>query len=354
MLYAEEDFLNVARPMIHIAVISDEGYAYPTTVMLASVKHNKKKESKYCVHCISNGMTSFSKNQIKALAEDDFEVLLYEIEDKEKYNSIDIVLGGTWSISTIIKTDIPEILNGLEKVLFLDGDILVTKDLTDLWEIDIQDDLLAAVPGLAQERAKIYNIETYFNAGVLLMNLKKWREDCISEKVWEQFRDDPSQYPLCEQDVFNKVCRGRVRYLPYIWNCFAVAGRLERTLQYVNELYQTQLGSWEEMEANAAVFHYVWYKPWRDRCLPHASLWQKYHDISPYGNTALIYPPPPTPSRSYNLKVKLFGFIPLLSVKNRERSCSIRIIGIELFRVRKNNRKRVLSFLYIPVATWRV
>ena len=49
---------------VHIAVISDEGYAYPTTVMLASAKHNKKKESKYCIHCISNGMTSFSKNHL--------------------------------------------------------------------------------------------------------------------------------------------------------------------------------------------------------------------------------------------------------------------------------------------------
>lgn len=347
--------MKATQDTIHIAVISDEGYAYPTTVMLASAKYNKKKDSLYCVHCISNGMSLFSQNQIKALAAEDFNVVLYEIDDKDKYNAIDINLDGTWTKSAIIKTDLPVILNNRDKVLFLDGDILVTKDLSDLWNIDIRDYLLAAAPSTDQKRAKIFDVETYFNAGVMLMNLEKWREDDIVTKVWEHFHDNPLQYALIEQDVFNKVCKGNVKYLPYIWNCYPVKCRLDITLEDVNKLYRTSFASWEEMEAKAAVFHYVYYKPWRDSTLPHALLWQKYHNISPYGNTALIYPPKKEqPYTSRNIKGKLLFFIPLFSIKDREHKCSIRVLGIEFFRVKKQGKRRTLCFLYIPIVTWKI
>ena len=97
--------------------------------------------------------------------------------------------------SALLKFKISEILANYDKIIYLDGDILVQKDLTELYNIDIDGYYVAAVDdtGKIYHKKDVYaKYPNYFNSGVMLLNLKKCREDNISSKL---------PYGFCEFNV---------------------------------------------------------------------------------------------------------------------------------------------------------
>lgn len=145
------------------------------------------------------------------------------------------------SSETYFRFYIPEIFRNYDKVIYLDADIIVLNDLTLLYETDIEDYYCAAVrdyfvtryaknikkhtgqyPHLTFERylneiLKI-NDNKYFNAGVLLLNLKKMREDDIQAKLWK-FTVENSPLEFQDQDVLNSVFHSKVKFVNWLWNC---------------------------------------------------------------------------------------------------------------------------------------
>ena len=89
---------------------------------------------------------------------------------------------------------IPTLKPNLEKVLYLDCDILVTDSLSDLWSIDINNYYCAVVEEMYEKThndAKRLGVEAFFNAGVLLLNNKKWVYENIQE-MWKNIFDKVS------------------------------------------------------------------------------------------------------------------------------------------------------------------
>ena len=87
----------------------------------------------------------------------------------------------------------------------------------------------------------------------------------------------------------------------------------------------------------------------------HAALWQKYHDISPMGNTSLEhienYPPPP-PTRKYD--VCLLGLIPLVHVKSTPKAIRVRLLGLPFIKITKGEKiSRLLLFGFLPLLSWK-
>lgn len=101
----------------------------------------------------------------------------------------------------------------MEKLIYLDCDIIVRHSIAKLYDIDIEDYLLGAVyhndklsvNNGAFKRLHIPVEQGYFNAGVLLINLKKWREEHIYEKSIEFLRNNSESIVNHDQDVLNVV-----------------------------------------------------------------------------------------------------------------------------------------------------
>lgn len=96
------------------------------------------------------------------------------------------------------------------KVLWLDVDTIVDGDLTDLWNTDMGDNIVAGVPDI---KWWIYPKITkkYINAGVLLMNLDAWRAMNFTSKAKEMLNKEYWKYG--DQDIINKLCNERILYL---------------------------------------------------------------------------------------------------------------------------------------------
>jgi lipopolysaccharide biosynthesis glycosyltransferase len=109
----------------------------------------------------------------------------------------------------------------LDKVLYLDSDIIVRRSLANLWNTDISDHALAAVSNYEDDARKALGLPEgtkYFNSGVLLINLRFWRENKIVEHAISFIKSNPGKVQYWDQDALNATLIDQWVELPIIWN----------------------------------------------------------------------------------------------------------------------------------------
>lgn len=159
-------------------------------------------------------------------------------------------------------------LTDVDKIIYLDSDLVVLSDINELWNFDTNDYLIGAVEDkysdLMTLQANLSDGDTYINSGVLLMNLKKFREENLEEKIFEKLREVDNQYS--DQDVLNDLCRDKILYLPLKYNLMLTTDDPnafpKRKDEYANSL------------KSPFILHYA-IKPW---VLPvqYSEYWRKY------------------------------------------------------------------------------
>ncbi|MFC3120826.1 glycosyltransferase family 8 protein [Agaribacter flavus] len=125
------------------------------------------------------------------------------------------------SKATFVKFEIIKAIDGLDKILYLDGDIIVLDDLLPLWETDISDYCLGAVENPFSSRHEALNMHSdavYFNAGVLLMNLKMMRQTGFYARAHEYINKQGQHLIFHDQDVFNHLVNGCFYQMDAIYN----------------------------------------------------------------------------------------------------------------------------------------
>ena len=210
------------------------------------------------------------------------------------------------SIETYFRFFIPELFPQYKKVLYLDADILVFQDLSELYNENIEgyyagvvndaivenlfftkDFMTFQYPDLTLAQYIKHKLcktdERYFNAGVLLLNLEKIRQDKITEKLW-QVAEKGSPFEYQDQDVLNIVLEGNVKFLDDKWDVLAnnrAYYKNKRNRRYFKKVYN-----------NPAIIHFVGPdKPW---CLKkdgkylyeYLADWWKYYGMTPYFSAA--------------------------------------------------------------------
>ena len=175
---------------------------------------------------------------------------------------------------------LPELLPELDRVLYLDCDIIVRQDLARLWEeTDLGDNYLAAIYEAPIEqqaerfRALGCDPNRYFNSGFLLMNLAQMRIEKVSEKLLEACRVPYLEFP--DQDALNQVCQGRVLPLSPLYNSirtfFIPKYKPDFVRQYGEEL-------WDKVQREATI-HYTGGKPWNLFTVQFGAWWRVYDTL---------------------------------------------------------------------------
>jgi lipopolysaccharide biosynthesis glycosyltransferase len=132
----------------------------------------------------------------------------------------DLPVGKHITLSSYLRLFAAEFLDAtLDKILYLDCDIIVCDDLRGLWEAEIDEFYAAAVPEPYRAiHPGFGRNDTYFNAGVLLINLRKWREDHATKALLKFTLEHVGALTAHDQDVLNNVFRGRIAPLDHCWN----------------------------------------------------------------------------------------------------------------------------------------
>jgi lipopolysaccharide biosynthesis glycosyltransferase len=107
----------------------------------------------------------------------------------------------------------------VERVLYLDCDIIVCRDIGKLWQIDLGEAYMAAAPEpYFAEHPGFGRDDTYFSAGVLLIDVRKWRAANVLPPFLKFAQEHAAVLTCHDQDVLNNVLRNKIRVLDYRWN----------------------------------------------------------------------------------------------------------------------------------------
>lgn len=140
------------------------------------------------------------------------------------------------SRSTYVRLTLDEILPNEDKVLYLDCDLLVECDLTKLWTTNFAPHPIAAVPERGELQMQLrqhvgMDNGLYINAGVCLINLKKWKELGLKEKCIAWIENNPERATMMDQDAMNAVLLSDIHYLPIEFNFNPIHQLPERALR---------------------------------------------------------------------------------------------------------------------------
>lgn len=175
---------------------------------------------------------------------------------------------------------LPELLPDLDRILYLDCDIIVRQDLARLWrETELGDNYMgvvyeAAIEGQAERfRAIGCDPARYFNSGFLLMNLAQMRAEKVSERLLEACRVPYLEFP--DQDALNQVCLGRVLPLSPLQNSIRTFFIPKYKSDFVRQ-YDEAL--WEQVQREGTI-HYTGGKPWELFTVQFRVWWQVYDSL---------------------------------------------------------------------------
>ena len=132
------------------------------------------------------------------------------------------------TIASAYRLIIPDVLPQYDKVLYMDSDIVINEDVSELYRIDIGDNILGAVRGYYKiddgnfmyrhitEDLQI-GINHFFNAGILIINIGSFKAHKIKEQCFSLLSARKDLY-FMDQCAMNIVCEGKVFFFPLKWN----------------------------------------------------------------------------------------------------------------------------------------
>ena len=165
----------------------------------------------------------------------------------------------------------------MDKCLFLDADLIADKDITELYNINIDDFYMGAVAdqfplteNCWAKRLDLAKNYRYVNTGVILVNLKKWREENIENKLCENVIKYANLLQFPDQDTLNITLQDKVKNISHIYNAMPV---------------QNYLVEKEKKEAfnNPVIIHWAGYrKPWIYSDANYSEYFWKYARMTPF------------------------------------------------------------------------
>ncbi|WP_115717010.1 glycosyltransferase family 8 protein [Gallaecimonas mangrovi] len=263
---------------IPVVASSDDNYAYPLGVMFISLLENTSRPERFHLFIIDGGIAEKKKQQMVDDVASRGSQLTFLDLDSEMY--ADFPTHAHISKPTYYRISIPELFDdSIKKAIYLDCDLIIKGDLQELWDIDLGEYAVGAVENISQHTYRVskLNQDDYFNSGVLLIDLEKWRINKLSEKVREFKLNNPELICTNDQCAFNGVFRGHWLRLPLKWNH---QSGLYRESNQINRFKSS--GQYQDAIWHPAIIHYVgWSKPWLSPCYhPLAAEYDRYNSLA--------------------------------------------------------------------------
>ena len=271
---------------IILACACNDAYSPYCGTMITSVFCNNREE-RIEVNILTSDIGEENKKKFEELASEYHQVINVVYVNPDLFKDAPLKLGNSdLTKETYYRLLLPGILPEAKIVLYLDCDLIVRANLSELLETDVEGCAFACVKDRKdniKERVKAlgYNQrDSYFNAGVTLMNLEFLRGFCFSEKALSFISSKRHLLKYPDQCVINAICHGYFKELSVKWNMM-VPFFMKRP-----PVVEEQRENLEKYISNPYIIHYTTeYKPWFKECNhPFKSEYWKYQTLSPWHN----------------------------------------------------------------------
>ena len=260
------------KNIIPIFFAVDDNYAPYLAVVLESIKETAGENNFYDINVLIERLSDEHMNNILAMQEDNIKIRFCDVTEKVNELCEKLHLRDYYTRATYYRFFIPDMFPQYDKGLYLDCDLAITRDVADMYNTELGDNLLGAIPeefitnigafGRYSEVVLGVPRAQYFNAGILVMNLAEMRRihiesifaDLLSKKTFQVAQD---------QDYLNVICLDKVVYLSQLWNKTPMPFADKNITPYIA--------------------HYkINFKPWKFHGVIYGELFWKYAKKTPY------------------------------------------------------------------------
>lgn len=271
-------------PSLHVVLCADKNFLRPAGITVASLLQ-ENSDLNLVVHLLCDEIPDADLHRYHQLFDAKPAELRIHRIDPDVFSELPLASGYPKAI--FYRLLAPDLLAcETDRILYLDGDILCLGSIRYLAEVDLTSYVIAAVSDI-KESADLrigplgLHSGKYFNSGVLLINVQRWVEDRVTERVIDALAHLPLVFP--DQDALNVVNEGKVLYLDNRWNAINPKDEDDMAVPVVLRHFAIQ---------NA--------KPWKLHNRPlHSDRYRKVYRASPWGDIPLD--PPVTRSEKKTL-----------------------------------------------------
>ncbi|MDR3224489.1 MAG: glycosyltransferase family 8 protein [Holosporales bacterium] len=215
---------------VAVCLCCDDKFALYAGVAIQSIIANSSDKNNYDIVIFGNKISQKKKDMVSGLIKgfDNFSIRFIDI-DKElaKYKE-SFFIRLYYSVDIYSRLFIFKIFSSFDRVLYLDSDLVVNRDVADLFNVDIGDKVVAAcscwntINGALHKRGigMSKDPSSYFNSGVIVFDLKKTRGEDIFGKCIAVLNEKSSAIKYPDQDALSVVFDGRTLILDQRWNFF--------------------------------------------------------------------------------------------------------------------------------------
>ena len=300
---------------MNILYASDDNYAEIAGISIVSLLENNKDIDNIKFFIFDNGLSLQNKNNLSSIVKNySKEIIFIDIPDIEKLVGIKLD-PGFWAISIFARLFAASLLSeDVEKIIYLDCDTLIRSSLLPLWNENLNGNLIGGcedgIPVLHKKSIFLKKTDVYVNSGVLLIDLKAWRDNEIETKFINFLRlfDGKLRYP--DQDVINGVLKNHIKLVAPKYNSISYYFEYNPELLYyanINDYYsQTELN---EAKESPVIVHFAGAgrKPWTNGNIHiYQTEYTKYRNMTPWENMPMREPDTPVPAKAKNPVKRLY------------------------------------------------
>lgn len=225
---------------MNILIATDDNYVKYYKVMLTSLCENNPNTKVHVYVFYSEGLSQAGIESLKKTER------FFSIEFHFLYvDCFQDITMERWSIETYFRVLALELPVDVERILWLDGDIIVNKSIEDFYHSDFEGNYFIACEdkgfskGLNADEYKRLGLsedQIYVNAGVLLMNLKGLRKDYTTEQFLDYIYAHLEIMKYNDQSFLNKFFQGKIKVMDELkYNCLVNAHHYKEEDRILNE-----------------------------------------------------------------------------------------------------------------------
>ncbi len=229
--------MNENNNVIPIFMAVDNNYIPFLGVALKSIIDNVSQQNRYEIKVLYTSVTEENKKKIEEYQTENVGIEFVNLSYKLQEIQEKLYTRNYFSNTTYFRLFIPELYPDYDKAVYIDSDTITLVDIAKLYNTEMGDNLIAGIPDGAVQAIPTFqdyvekvvgvsNYNNYFNAGIIVMNLKALREYKFQEKflyMLEKIKFEVAQ----DQDYLNRLCKGRVKLLGFEWNRMPAMGEQE-------------------------------------------------------------------------------------------------------------------------------
>ena len=222
------------KPPVHVVCAANRGYMMPLSVMLASLIDNFDPQRDLLIHIISNDASDQDRENVRASIElnrpglEHLGIHWYSY-DPSLLSGLQVL--SYFTLDTYSRLLAPLLLpESCDKVIYLDCDLIVLKDISQLYDSVTDDFLIHAAQDLGTpfvssslgvfdyQKRGIPPDTVYFNAGVMVINFKKWRKLNITQAALDYLAESGPRLHAQDQGALNGLCYHDRALIDLRWN----------------------------------------------------------------------------------------------------------------------------------------